>query len=142
MALYDWKTYAEMRNLAYQKYKLELMEVHLPGQTLEQGVDVLELMRNIHIFVANYYYNLNTQIFIERQSDGKFLNTVNISHIANSLRTHGAGIMNTTVNFYKFKKLFDACNLLSLFNLFLNLGEFYFSIFTPKICGVFAIFVR
>jgi len=103
VALYDWKTYAEMRNLAQEKYHIELAEVHLPGQTLEQGVDVLEIMRNIHIFVADYYYNLNTQVFIERNSDGKQLNTVNTSHIANSLRTHGAGIMNTAVNFtYQF----------------------------------------
>jgi hypothetical protein len=26
-----------------------------------QGLDVLEIMRNIHIFVAHYNYNLNTQ---------------------------------------------------------------------------------
>ena len=103
VALYDWKTYAEMRNLAQEKYRITMNEVHLPGQTLEQGVDVLEIMRNIHIFVASYYYNLNTQTFIERNSDGKFINTVNTDHISNSLRTHGAGIMNTTVNFaYQF----------------------------------------
>ena len=99
VALFDWKTYSQMRNLAQEKYGIEMEEVHLPGQTLEQGVDVLEIMRNIHVFVADYYYNLNTQVFIERNSDGKFLNTVNTTHVANSLRTHGAGIMNTTVNF-------------------------------------------
>ena len=99
VALYDWKTYAEMRNLAHEKYGITMKEVHLPGQTLEQGVDVLEIMRNIHIFVARYHYNINNQIFIEKQSESKFLNTVNIGHIANSLRTHGAGIMNTTVCF-------------------------------------------
>lgn len=98
VALFDWQTYAEMRNLAQEKYHIDLTEVHLPGQTLEQGVDVLEIMRNIHVFVAEYYYNLNTQVFIERNSDGKFLNTVNPNHIANSLRTHGAGIMNTAVS--------------------------------------------
>jgi len=33
----------------------------------------------------------------------KTLNTINIAHIANSIRTHGSGIMNTTVNFtYQF----------------------------------------
>lgn len=99
VALYDWKTYAEMRNLAREKYGVDLMEVFLPGQTLEQGVDVLEIMRNIHIFVASYDYNQNNQIFIEKKTAGKYLNTVNIGHVANSLRTHGIGIMNTTVNF-------------------------------------------
>jgi len=40
---------------------------------------------------------------VERSADSKSLNTINISHIANSIRTHGIGIMNTTVNFtYQF----------------------------------------
>ena len=37
VALHDWKTYAEMRNLAQQKYGLDMAEVHLPSQTLEQA---------------------------------------------------------------------------------------------------------
>jgi hypothetical protein len=40
---------------------------------------------------------LPIQIFVERQSNNKHLNTINIRHIANSIRTHGTGIMNTTV---------------------------------------------
>ncbi|XP_064467103.1 WASH complex subunit 4-like [Ornithodoros turicata] len=109
VALHDWKTYAEMRSLAQQKYGLVTVEAHLPSQTLEQGLDVLEIMRNIHVFVSRYLYNLNNQIFIERTSNNKHLNTINIRHIANSIRTHGIGIMNTTVNFaYQFlrKKFF------------------------------------
>eukprot|EP00111_Clytia_hemisphaerica_P017411 TCONS_00051483-protein len=109
VALHDWKTYTEMRNLASQKYGLDMMEAHLPSQTLEQGLDVLGIMRNIHVFVAKYSYNLNNQIFVERASNNKHLNTINIRHIANSIRTHGSGIMNTTVNFtYQFlrKKFF------------------------------------
>jgi len=103
VALYDWQTYGEMRNLASIKYGLDLTEVHLPGQTLEQGLDVLEIMRNIHIFVSKYNYNLNNQIFIEASTPNKTINTISISHIANSIRTHGTGIMNTTVNFtYQF----------------------------------------
>jgi WASH complex subunit 7 len=105
VALYDWQTYGEMRNVARDKYGLELQEVHLPGQTLEQGLDVLEIMRNIHIFVRKYNYNMNNQIFIEKSSESKTLNTINIQHIANSIRTHGTGIMNTTVNFtYQYLK--------------------------------------
>ena len=99
VALYDWQTYGEMRNVARDKYGLELQEVHLPGQTLEQGLDVLEIMRNIHIFVRRYNYNMNNQVFIEKSSENKTLNTINIQHVANSIRTHGTGIMNTTVNF-------------------------------------------
>ncbi|XP_076863449.1 WASH complex subunit 4 isoform X1 [Brachyhypopomus gauderio] len=103
VALHDWATYSEMRNLATQRYGLLMTEAHLPSQTLEQGLDVLEIMRNIHVFVSRYLYNLNNQIFIEKTSNNKHLNTINIRHIANSIRTHGTGIMNTTVNFtYQF----------------------------------------
>lgn len=66
-----------------------------------QGLDVLEIMRNIHVFVSKYLYNLNNQIFVERTSNNKHLNTINIRHIANSIRTHGIGIMNTTVSEHK-----------------------------------------
>ncbi|KAF0974433.1 hypothetical protein FDP41_006465 [Naegleria fowleri] len=111
LALHDWKTYEEMRNLAYEKYGLNLVNVYLPGQTLEQGLDVLEITRNIHIFVAKFSYNLNQNMFIEQcaKSDAKSLNVLHIKHIANSIRTHGTGIMNTTINFvFRFlgKKLY------------------------------------
>ena len=33
----------------------------LPAQTLEQGLDVLEIMRNIDVFVSRFLYNLNNQ---------------------------------------------------------------------------------
>lgn len=103
VAPHDWRTYEEMRNLAASKYNLFTVPSHLPSHTLDQGVDVLEIMRNIHVFVRHYLYNLNQQFFIEAASNNKHLNTVTIKHIANSIRTHGAGIINTTVNFtYQF----------------------------------------
>ncbi|KAL5260221.1 hypothetical protein ACHWQZ_G010367 [Mnemiopsis leidyi] len=109
VALHDWRSYAVMRNLAHQKYGLQMIEAHLPSQTIEQGIDVLEIMRNIHVFVSRYSYNLNNQLFVEQSSNNKHLNTINIRHIANSIRTHGTGIMNTTINFtfqYLRKKFF------------------------------------
>lgn len=33
VTLHDWKIYAEMRNLAYEKYGLQMTEVHLPGHS-------------------------------------------------------------------------------------------------------------
>lgn len=48
--------------MAEQKYGLSLIETHLPSQTLEQGLDVLEIMRHIHVFVSRYLYNLNNQV--------------------------------------------------------------------------------
>ncbi|OXU21172.1 hypothetical protein TSAR_000460 [Trichomalopsis sarcophagae] len=103
VALHDWKTYRTMHALAHHKLALETVQNHLPTQTLEQGLDALEIMRNIHVFVSRYLYNLHTQTFIEHTSTNKHLNTIGIRHIANSIRTHGTGIMSTTVNFvYQF----------------------------------------
>ncbi|KAK9889027.1 hypothetical protein WA026_004312 [Henosepilachna vigintioctopunctata] len=109
VVLHDWQTYGEMRRLAHLQYNLETVEDNLPMQTIEQGLDVLEIMRNINVFVSRYLYNLNSQVFVEGKSNNKHLNTIGIAHVANSIRTHGIGIMNTTVNFtYQFlqKKFF------------------------------------
>lgn len=103
VALHDWQTYSEMKSLAEHQFKLRTLEDNLPSQTVSQGLDVLEIMRNIHVFVGKYLYNLSTQCFVEYTSTNKHLNTVNIHQIANSIWTHGTGIMNTTVNFiYQF----------------------------------------
>ena len=89
-----------MRRLAQNQYNLCIAtpDMHLPSQSLEHGRDVLTIMRGMAEFSSAYVYNLNTQVFIEKQSDNKFLNTVNIRHVANSVRTHGWGIINTTIN--------------------------------------------
>eukprot|EP00466_Bigelowiella_natans_P011650 jgi/Bigna1/79808/fgenesh1_pg.65_\ len=77
-----------------------MAEVHLPGSShYSEGLDILEIMRNIHIFVGRYNYNMNTQMFVEQATDQKHLNTISIQHIADSIRTHGTGIMNTAINF-------------------------------------------
>lgn len=72
VALHDWRTYAEMRAIARQRYTLaaplEFVDPQLPaaaclpGQTMEEGLDVLQIMRNIHIFTSNFRYNLNSQV--------------------------------------------------------------------------------
>jgi hypothetical protein len=116
VALHDWKTYSEMRNLAYEKYGLELGETHLPMGSLDTGLDVLQIMRNIHVFVARYNYNLNQQTFLERRTDkgSKNLNSINIHSIASSIRTHGMGMLNTTVN-YTYHFLAKKFNIFSQF---------------------------
>ena len=53
--------------------------------------------------VRNYPLEIVRQVFVERALDQKHLNCIDIQHIANSIRTHGIGITNTTVNFtYQF----------------------------------------
>ena len=105
VALHDWMTYADMRDLAFEKYGLDIADNHLPMGSLDQGLDVLRIMQNIHIFVARFSYNLNQQNFVERRPDrgSKNVRTISIQSIAASLRQHGLGILNTTVNFtYQF----------------------------------------
>lgn len=103
IALHDWKTYESMLGYASDKFNLEFASLQLPTQTLEQGLDIVEITRNITSFIASYQYNLNNQFFIERDSSNKHLNVLTIKHFANSIQTHGFGIINSTVNFiYKF----------------------------------------
>lgn len=105
ISLKDWQNYEQMRQLAERKYEIETVEDHLPNQTLEQGIDVLQIMRNIHLFVSHFHYNLNNQIFVEGTTtrNQTHYNTIGIHNIANSLATHGFGIVNTTINFvYQF----------------------------------------
>ena len=110
VSLHDWRTYAEMRAIAMQRYTfgmdgsggggcLDFVDPQLPaaaclpGQTMEEGLDVLQIMRNIHLFVRNFRYNLHNQIFVESGGahEGKHLNTIGIRHVAASIRVHGAG---------------------------------------------------
>ena len=67
VALHNWRTYGEMRGLALQKFGTETVDDHLPAQTLEQGLDVIEIMRNINVFVSRFQYNLNNQVLIPVQ---------------------------------------------------------------------------
>ncbi|KAG5477781.1 hypothetical protein LSCM1_05080 [Leishmania martiniquensis] len=112
----DWKTYEEMRSLALRIYHLRIADSHLPSCILDQGLDVLVITENIQQFVAYYTYNLNEQVFIQRPSltPSKHLHTLSTRHIANSIRTHGTGVMNTAVN-YVYKYLLKKMAVLSHF---------------------------
>ena len=105
VALHDWRTYSDMKSLATEKLGLHLMDNYLPMGSLDQGLDVLQIMRNIHVFVSRFTYNMNMQQFVEYRPDkaSKHLNTIKIQSIAASIRQHGLGVLNTTVNFtYQF----------------------------------------
>ena len=88
-----------------EKFGLDLLDNYLPMGSLEQGLDVLQIMRNIHVFVSRFTYNLNMQQFVEYRPDkaSKHINCMKIQSIAASIRQHGLGVLNTTVNFtYQF----------------------------------------
>jgi WASH complex subunit 7 len=96
--LNDWRTYQQMRVLAKTKYNLDLHDVHLPIQTLEQGIDILYIVRNIVNFVQQYNFNLHSQVFVEVTKDNNYVTVIGVQQILNSLYTHGTGIVNTIVN--------------------------------------------
>ncbi|KAH8303723.1 hypothetical protein KR018_008553 [Drosophila ironensis] len=103
IAPHDWKSYEKMRHFAKKVLNLHPIEDQLPNQILDQGIDVLQIMRNIHTFASSYAYNMNLQLFVETESKGKHLDIIGTRHVANSVQTHGTGIINTTVNFiYQF----------------------------------------
>ena len=74
VALHNWRTYGEMRGLAEHKFDANTVDDHLPAQTLEQGLDVLEIMRNINVFVSRFLYNLNNQVRFENPNTSTFVN--------------------------------------------------------------------
>lgn len=89
-------------------YGLNVAETHLPSRTTDQNIDILDLSRNIHVFVENYHYNLHTQVFMQESSETKQIKTVGVNQLLYSLRTHGYGLLGSTLEFlYKYmSKLF------------------------------------
>lgn len=97
MAPHDGHVYEEMRHLAQLTYGLNLLDVRLYAQPHTHTLDVLMIMRRLNVFTQHYAYNLNMQCFVERTSIGKNVNTLSVNHATQSIRTHGIGIINTTV---------------------------------------------
>ena len=96
--LNNWQTYQQMRVLAKHKYGLNLHDVYLPNQNLEQGKDILDIIRNLQKFTKSYTHNMHSQMFIEIVNDSSYLNIIGVQQIINSLYTHGKGIINSIIN--------------------------------------------
>ncbi|XP_077235545.1 uncharacterized protein LOC143877406 isoform X2 [Tasmannia lanceolata] len=101
MSSYNWKVYTEMRQLAEMKYGLLLDDIHLPEHSLDHGLHVTEIIKNLHKFAASYSYNIYNQVFIEKVTSGqgrKTLRVVGVEHVASSIATHGLGTMSTALS--------------------------------------------
>ncbi len=98
------ETYEQMRVLAAHLFGLRLLDVFLPSSTVEQGkFDILEVIRNIPSFISTFKYNLLSQKFLEVTREDKVISSISIHQLSDSIRTHGLGILASTVNiFYKF----------------------------------------
>lgn len=102
----DAEVYLRMRSLAKERYGLDLVDGRLPSGSLNHSLDVVDIMKHIHLFAAQYSYSLHQQIFTQaaNKSDAK-IRVITVEHLSNSIRTHGNGVINTTVNYtYGFLK--------------------------------------
>jgi len=73
VALHDWRTYGEMAALASTKYGLVIADHKLPmgsAETATSDLDVLQIMRSVHVFVRRYAYNLHEQVRRRRTHRG------------------------------------------------------------------------
>ncbi|GBG30766.1 WASH complex subunit 4 [Hondaea fermentalgiana] len=105
LSLHDWRSYREMQKVAMETLGISVADSTLPQGGLDAQVDILELMRHWDTFVSQYTHNLSQQFFVERRlrRGAKHLRTVSVQTIADSVGTHGLGILSTCVNFaYQF----------------------------------------
>lgn len=102
--MHDMETYEQMKILASHIFGLRLHDTYLPSQTIEQNkFDILKIIKNIPEFISTYKYNLLTQKFLEITNENKIITSIGIQQLSDSIKTHGLGILSTSVNiFYKF----------------------------------------
>jgi len=93
-----------MRVMGNHLFDLKLHDVFLPNHTIERDkFDILAVVRNIPSFISNYKYNILSQRFLEVSGENKIINCISIQQLSDSIRTHGLGILSTTVNaFYRY----------------------------------------
>ncbi|WKX96668.1 hypothetical protein Q1695_012812 [Nippostrongylus brasiliensis] len=98
VTLHDRHAYSKMATLAEQRYGVTLVDGMLPNCSTGQSIDVVQVMRSLAQFVANFNYCLNQQFFIEKTSPNRTLRVLTSEHMADSMRTHGLGVLNVSVN--------------------------------------------
>lgn len=94
------EAYARMRVMASERYSVNIADMRLPGGSLDSGLDVLDIMRKVHAFAAQYGYSMHQQLFVQAANQGsaKVL-TITLEHLADSVQMHGAGVIDTTVHY-------------------------------------------
>ncbi|KAE9420854.1 hypothetical protein Angca_007187 [Angiostrongylus cantonensis] len=98
VTLHDRHAYAKMSMLAKQRYGLDIIDGALPNCSTGMSMDVVHVMRSLKQFVADFNYCLHQEFFIEKTSPNRTLRMLTVDHMADSMRTHGLGVLNTGVN--------------------------------------------
>lgn len=96
----NFHIYEVIRSLAKMKYGLDVGHSYVPAKTIEQGrTDIISIIRNFVQFTQKFRYNMFNQSFIEvLGGTGSRLLAISISHISDSIKTHGLGVINTCVD--------------------------------------------
>lgn len=95
----NFTVYEIMRTLAKVKYDLDLGHSYIPSKTVEQGrTDVLAILRSLVFFIQNFKYNMFNQTFIETLNESTRLKAVSINLISDSIKTHGLGIVRSSIS--------------------------------------------
>ncbi|KJH48244.1 hypothetical protein DICVIV_05656 [Dictyocaulus viviparus] len=113
VAVHDRQTYSKMSLLAKQsspnqlvnrssetmfRYGLDLIDGALPNCSSGLNLDVVQVMRSLKQFVDDFNYCLHQEFFIEKMSANRTLRVLTVDHMADSMRVHGLGVLNTSVN--------------------------------------------
>lgn len=94
----NFTVYEIMRTLAKVKFDLDIGHSYIPSKTVEQGkTDVLAILRSLMFFIQNFKYNMFNQTFIETLNESTRLKAVSINLISDSIRTHGLGIVKSSI---------------------------------------------
>ena len=96
----DCNTYTVTRTIAAERFGLNLTDPLLPDGSCNQGVDLVDLLRDLGSFAFKYNYNLVEQAFVERRPEpgARFVSTFGIDCVAASFKQHGVGIASSAVN--------------------------------------------
>lgn len=101
----DCRTYVEMQEMGRSSLDLTTVPDGLPVRTVDQACDIMDILKDLSVFVSRFCYDMNSQVFLEKASPNKHINAILVSHVSQSIKTHGIGIINTTVNVtYQFLK--------------------------------------
>lgn len=99
LAPQDAEAYVRMREQASHRYGLNLVDGGLPAGSLAQGLDVIDVMRNVHLLATQYCYSLHQQFFTQAAHGDAKIRTITVEHLTASIRVHGYGVINTAVNY-------------------------------------------
>lgn len=93
IAPHDWFSYDCMINLARRKYGLQLINSQMPTQTIDCGLDLMEITRNLSLFVSRYSYDMSNQLFVEKCSNR--LSTSSAASVISGQTTNTQSILNS-----------------------------------------------